>query len=584
MPFSLIFLAYVTCFYVETLRFYRKGGAHPLKQNVRIGDVLISRGFLTDEQLGSALQVQKADNSKRLGEVLIAMGYITEDQLLIALADRLSLPIVDLNTEKIDLSVVSIVPKALCTRYRMVAIARTDSYITLAVNDPLDFYGIEDVKSFFDRQCELVLCKQDTITATIQRAYSEIEAQNAMNVIQSSVSVVEEITDDVAVDPSLAPIVNLVNSVIIKGFLEGASDIHFEPFEKQTKVRIRVDGLLVDYMQLESHLNVSIVTRIKILAELDIAERRIPQDGNFKLNIHGERVGIRVSTIPTTYGEKIVLRFLSRDISMDHSEHYGMNDAHYEKICRILQNPHGMIYITGPTGSGKTTTLYMMVERLARQPINVSTIEDPVERRLDNINQVQVNPRAGLTFESGLRSMLRQDPDVILVGETRDNETAQIAISAAITGHLVLSTLHTNDAVSSIIRLQNMDVPAYLVANSLVGVVAQRLVKKVCPFCRTEYVATEDDQRLIPAATKLVRGRGCNACNHTGYKGRIAVHEILELDTTVRNMVAQEVPSHEIYDYVRNVQKMTFIRDDIESLVLDGVTTMDEYKRNCSMI
>ncbi len=554
-----------------------------MKTAVRIGDILVSRGFLTEHQVEEALALQKQDKSKRLGEILIANGYISEGQLLTALSQRLTLPIVDLTTEKIDLSVVGMVPKSISKRYHMIAYAMDERFITLAVNDPLDMYGIEDVKSFFDRPCQLVLAKLDAISACIHKSYSEVQAQNAFKSVAVEQTATAQVENEVEVDPSLAPIVNLVNSVIMKGYAEGASDIHFEPFEKQLKVRLRIDGQLLEYMKLEISLAISIATRIKIISGLDIAERRIPQDGNFKITLNGSGVGIRVSIIPTAYGEKIVLRFLSREVALDNANQYGMNEDNYRKICRVLHNPHGMIYITGPTGSGKTTTLYMMLERLAKQAINVSTIEDPIERNLADINQVQVNTRAGLTFESGLRSMLRQDPDVILIGETRDAETAQIAVSAAITGHLVLSTLHTNDAVSSIVRLENMGVASYLVANSLVGVVAQRLVKKVCPFCKETYEPTPTDSHVLPGVTQLTRGKGCNACNFSGYKGRIAVHEILEVDQTVRDLVAKEVPTQEIYDYVQKTQNMRFIRDDIADLVANGVTTMEEYLKHCSV-
>lgn len=551
-----------------------------MKTNVRIGDVLVELGYLTPQQIEFALGAQKQDPSKRLGEILLQEGFITEDQLLSALAERLALQVLDLTQQEINLTVAATIPRALATRYHVIAIAVNDNTVTLAVNDPLDFYGIEDVKSFFDKQCELVLCKRAEIDETIRRAYSEIEARTAADSVKVTAQEQEDEEDLSIANPSLAPIVNLVNSIIAKGYLEGASDIHFEPFEKQICVRLRVDGQLLGYMELDTGLTVSIATRIKILAGLDIAERRAPQDGNFKMVLGGNDIGVRVSVMPTPYGEKIVLRFLSRDIAMDHSDQYGMNRYNYDKARRILQNPHGMVYITGPTGSGKTTTLYMMVEDLGKEPINVSTIEDPIERKLKGITQVQVNPRAGLTFESGLRSMLRQDPDVILVGETRDSETAQIAVSAAITGHLVLSTLHTNDAISTIVRLQNMGVPSYLVANSLVGVVAQRLVKKVCPFCKEEYTPTDEEKKLLPDVTRLVRGKGCKACNQSGYKGRIAVHEVLEIDQQIREMIANEVPTGEIYRYVRDHQLMRSLQQDIAMLVADGVTTVEELRRH----
>ncbi|WP_409968073.1 ATPase, T2SS/T4P/T4SS family [Bengtsoniella intestinalis] len=555
-----------------------------MKTNQHIGDVMISHGFITYAQLSAALAEQASGNSKRIGEILREQKLITEHQLLIALGERLSLPVIDITQYNIDLAVMSTIPKILCQKYCMIAISATDSVVTLVVNDPLDFYAIEDLKSFFDKQCELLICERAAILDAINRSYSEVETRSVADVASGSFTTIDAVVEDFSVSDEHAPIVNLVNSIVIKGYLEGASDIHFEPFERHFQVRLRVDGQLLDYMDLEKGLSASMTTRIKILADLDIAERRIPQDGNFKLLIEKKPVGIRVSTIPTPFGEKLVLRFLSREVALDNAEHYGMSPQNYEKIAKILKNPYGMIYITGPTGSGKTTTLYMIVEELAKHPINVSTIEDPVERSLPRVNQTQVNPKAGFTFQNGLRALLRQDPDVILLGETRDSESAQIAVSAAITGHLVLSTLHTNDAISSIVRLKDMGVPSYLVANSLVGVVAQRLVKKVCPICKETYQATDRERAILPSATTLVRGKGCNACGQSGYKGRIAVHEIVEMDRAIRSMVADNAPSGDIYSYVHDKGDTKTIADNIAELVLSGVTSMEEYEKNAALI
>ncbi|MFI3327344.1 MAG: ATPase, T2SS/T4P/T4SS family [Clostridia bacterium] len=555
-----------------------------MKTNVRIGDVLLGLGYITETDLNTALKEQRSNSTKRIGEILIDLKIITEGQLLTALSNRLDIDVVNLTTTEVDIDVVAVVPKQLSIKYNIIAISQNERFVQLIVNDPLDFYAIEDVKSFFSKQCELLLADKSSIISAITRSYSEIEARSAASAVAKKNVEIEEILNDFEVSSDLAPIVNLVNSIITKGYLEGASDIHFEPFEKQMKVRLRIDGQLLPYMELENGLNLSVATRIKILSSLDIAERRIPQDGSFKMTLNGKSIGVRVSTIPTTFGEKIVLRFLSRDVNLDNAETYGMSQENYDKIRRILMNPHGMIYITGPTGSGKTTTLYMMLETLAQAPVNVSTIEDPVERSLPGITQVQVNQRAGLTFESGLRSMLRQDPDVILVGETRDAETAQISVSAAITGHLVLSTLHTNDAIGTVVRLQNMGVPSYLVANSLIGVVAQRLIKKVCPFCREEYTPNEVEKALIPEAKTLVRGRGCAACSQSGYKGRIAVHEILELDKTISAMVANNLPTEDIYKYIEDTGAMKTIQTSVKELVLQNVTSIEEYIKQTSLI
>ena len=342
-----------------------------------------------------------------------------------------------------------------------------------------------------------------------------------------------------------------------------------------------MDGLIVDYLKLSISLHNSIVARIKILAGMDVAEKRAPQDGHFRAKLENIDINVRVSSIPTIYGEKIVMRFMGQTGAMDNGNTFGMTRDDYEKMLKILQVPHGVVYVTGPTGSGKTTTLYMIMEMLAKKHVNIATIEDPVERNLARVNQTQINPLAGLTFASGLRSILRQDPDIIMIGETRDSETAATGVRAALTGHMVLSSLHTNDSVSTIVRLIDMGVEDYLLANCLVGVVAQRLVKKVCKFCQKEYEPGENELRLLgnhhPAT--LVRGTGCHSCNNTGYKGRIAIHEILAIDATIRSMISTKTPTDKIYSYVREYGKMKFLQESLQDLVAQHTTTIDELLR-----
>lgn len=556
-----------------------------MKTNIRLGDVLVEHGYITEEQVELAVSLQKNNRSKRLGEILLEMGVLTEDQLLVALANHLKLQIVDLKHTKIDLNVVKRIPKSVSMKHTMLAVEKRDAAVVVVVNDPLNFYGIEDVRSFIEGDVEIIVCKKAELVTMIRQSYAELDARKAADIADASSTVSFEkksIDLEGIADDNDTPIVKLVNTVILKAYSEGVSDIHFEPFEDFLNIRFRSDGQLLEYMKLDIGVALQLAIRIKILSDLDIAERRIPQDGNFKVQVGGENVGIRVSVIPTAFGEKIVLRFLSQHVRLDNADMYGMNEENFAVMERILKNPHGIIYITGPTGSGKTTTLYMMLEAMSQKPINISTIEDPVERNLDRITQVQVNTKAGLTFEAGLRSMLRQDPDVILVGETRDSETAQIAVSAAITGHLVLSTLHTNDAISSIVRLSDMGIKSYLIANSVAGVVAQRLVKKVCPFCKEEYIPDDVEKSMFPNATKLYRGTGCDACNNSGYKGRIAIHEILEVDKEIRSMITNNLPTEQIYAHVRNENKMHFMKDNIYQLVLDGVTTVEEFNKHTS--
>lgn len=375
-------------------------------------------------------------------------------------------------------------------------------------------------------------------------------------------------------------IVGLLDSLLIHGYEENASDIHIEPREKNLVIRMRIDGQLVEYMSLEKELHPPLIARTKILSGMDIAEKRLPQDGHMKTEVQGREMNIRSSTIPTIYGEKAVLRFLNRNMPIDRADTFGMSEENYRKVLDILKRPNGILYITGPTGSGKTTTLYMILDYLVKNPINIITIEDPVEKNIDGISQIQVNPQAGLTFELGLRAALRQDPDVIMIGETRDSQTAKISVRAAITGHLVLSTLHTNDAVNVIVRMADMGVEPFLAADSLNGIVAQRLVRKICPECA---VWTEPDKEelavLGPGIKRIRKGMGCCFCNYTGYKGRMAVHEVLMVDKEIRKMIAGRTSVEEIYEYAVSVQKIVPLKSNIADLVKQGVTTADEFVR-----
>ena len=368
-----------------------------------------------------------------------------------------------------------------------------------------------------------------------------------------------------------------MNSLIERAIKTGASDVHIEPFEKETRVRMRIDGVIMEYVNIQRNIHAPLIARIKILANLDIAEKRLPQDGHFRVALDDGQVNIRVSILPTVFGEKAVMRIMASNGKLDHADHFGMDEYSYKQFAPLLNYPNGIIYITGPTGSGKSTTLYMILEYLTGRNINISTIEDPVEKNLPGINQTQVNPVAGLNFDVGLRALMRQDPDVIMVGETRDGETAGTSVRAAITGHVVLSTLHTNDAVSSIVRLEDMGVETYLVANSLVGLVAQRLLRKVCPNCAKEVGTTEQERLFLGEDVKTVRkGIGCSHCSNTGYKGRIAVHEILAMDNTIRRMIVNHDSVEAITAYAREHQHMRTLKESGLMLVKQGVTTPEE--------
>ncbi len=553
--------------------------------HIKIGEVLKNQGYLTDTQLGEALELQKVNKNKRLGEILLDNEYITEEQLMVAISKRLDIEIIDFIRIKIDLKAVALIPKSIAFKYQIIAANFDGGRVILVVNDPLDFYAIEDVKSLINMPTEIKIGKKAEILKALNKYYAELDSQKAASVANKSMdNRIGDVAINLEVTEDFGPIVNLINSIIIKGFNDGASDIHIAPFEKSILIRYRIDGLLIDSMALDVKLIHNLSARIKIMAGLDIAESRIPQDGHFKIKIDDKEINIRVSTMPTVFGETIVMRFLTQMVKIDYANSFGMNEFNFNKISRVLRKPHGIILITGPTGSGKTTTLYMLIESLIKKPINICTIEDPVEKNLEKVNQVQVNPKAGLTFESGLRSMLRQDPDVILVGEIRDGKTAEIAVTAAVTGHLVFSTLHTNDAISTITRLLDLDIQNYMISNSVVGIVAQRLIKKICPHCKEGYSPDENELELVPGAKILYKGKGCHNCDFTGYKGRIAVHEILEVDSIIRGMISKKEPIENIYDYASKEGRIVYIRDSVKEMVLEGVTSIDELIEHISIL
>lgn len=464
------------------------------------------------------------------------------------------------------------------------AVRASEGSLEIVTNDPLNYFAFEEVRQLTGCHVVIRLSELGPLQSAIRYYYAEVGAQQAAQTANEgfagSDAELVRIEESESGDPE-APIVKLLSSLLDRAVSTGASDIHIEPFEGKTRVRMRIDGTIVDYVTLERSVHQPLIARIKIMANLDIVERRLPQDGHFRIRAGQEgHVNIRVSLLPTVFGEKAVLRILAAAGHVDHAEHFGMDDDSYARFLPMLNSPNGIIYLTGPTGSGKSTTLYMVLEYLSRRQVNISTVEDPVEQNVPGINQTQVNPVAGLTFESGLRALLRQDPDIIMVGETRDGETAGISVRAAITGHLVLSTLHTNDAVSSVVRLADMGVDRYLIANSLVGLVAQRLMRKVCPHCAREAAVTPQEQALLGRDIRTVRrGAGCMHCNGTGYRGRVAVHEIVAVDRSIRRMISRGAEAEEIEAYAREHQGMKSLREKGLELVREGVTTPEELLR-----
>lgn len=545
-------------------------------KNLKIGDVLKEQGYLTQEDLEKALEVQKNSSGKRLGEVLIQQGYITENQMLQAMAAKMDCQVVNIDALTVDMAAVGKIPMQVAEKYCILAIGNEVGRLQVVVNDPLNFYGLEDVRQITGQELEILLSEKAPLEKAIRYYYAEISAKiAALKANENTQPAVEEMEVEDGEDDT--PVINLLNSLIQRAYSTGASDIHIEPFEDKTLVRMRIDGTIVEYVTLKTSVHNSLIARIKILSELDIAERRRPQDGHFKVKQLDGFLNIRVSVIPTVFGEKAVLRLLSGNARIDNSATMGMMTEDYEKFQKMLRSPNGIIYLTGPTGSGKTTTLYMVLEELSGKNVNISTIEDPVEKNIPKVNQMQVNTLAGLTFESGLRALLRQDPDIIMVGETRDTETASISVRSALTGHLVFSTLHTNDAASSAIRLKDMGLEPYLIANSMVGVVAQRLMRKVCKECAIEAEPTEEEVRILgEKIPRIKKANGCPACNNTGYKGRVAVHEILHIDKQVRKMITENAQVEEIKEYAIEHQHMRTLKQCALYYLKEGITTIEE--------
>lgn len=549
-----------------------------MKKNLRIGEILEEKGYVTGEQMSQALAYQKEHREMRVGQILMELGFVTENQVLEALANRLNLEIVEVSQIQVDLQAVGMISRELAEKNLFLPVSLKGKVLGLVTNDPLNYFALEEVKQQTGCQLEIYLSEEVPLRKAISYYYAEVNARNAAEQANVGFATTEELEiEDLDDSDDEAPIIRLLNSLIERAIKTEASDIHIEPFEKETKVRMRIDGVIMEYVTIQRNIHAPLIARIKILSNLDIAEKRIPQDGHFRVKINDSFVNIRVSVLPTVFGEKAVLRIMAATGHLEHADHFGMDDFSYNQFLPMLNYPNGIIYITGPTGSGKSTTLYMVLEYLSGRHVNISTIEDPVEKNLPDINQTQVNPVAGLTFDVGLRALMRQDPDIIMVGETRDGETAGTSVRAAITGHMVLSTLHTNDAVSSIVRLEDMGVETYLVANSLVGLVAQRLVRKVCPHCARQMETTEQERLFLGEDVRVVtRGTGCTKCNNTGYKGRIAVHEILAINNDIRRMIINHITIEEINRYAREVQHMRTLKESGLILVKEGKTTPEE--------
>jgi type IV pilus assembly protein PilB len=546
-------------------------------------DILLEGGLADPEQLEAAF-AEHQRVARPLGRVLVDSGVLTESQLVAALAQQIGLPFVDLSDYTIDGSAVGRLPAAVCRRHCVLPIGYEDGRLLLAMSDPSNVFALDDVRSMTGLEARAVVATQEDLLAAIDRfCRADADMDDISSSFESAddedeLSRISEVVED-------APIVKYVNMLIAQAISDRASDIHLEPGEHELRVRYRIDGVLHEVMRSPRAIQSGVISRLKIMADLDIAERRVPQDGRLSVTVAGGKVDLRVATLPTVWGEKVVMRVLDNSTARHSLSDLGFAPENFERFERSFTKPYGMILVTGPTGSGKSTTLYATLNIVSRPEVNVITVEDPVEYRLPGINQVQVNVKAGLTFAAALRSILRCDPDVVLLGEIRDHETAQIAVEAALTGHLVLATLHTNDSASAVTRLTEMGIEPFLVGSALDCVLAQRLARRLCPKCRQAY--TPEPAELAAAGypwtpaeplPTLFRPVGCSACAKTGYKGRLALHEVMTVSEEIERLAVSRASSSEI-DAVARSQGMTSLRNDGWLKVAQGVTSVEEILR-----
>lgn len=543
----------------------------------RLGDLLVENGIISQEQLEEAL-VEQRKTKRKLGDLLITQGYITEQQLIEVLEFQLGIPHVSLFKYQIDPAITQIIPESMAKRYQVLPFMKEGSKLMVAMADPLDYFAIEDLRMSTGFRIEPAISSRDELTRAIARHYGMRDSMSQMMVELPTQEEIEEteITDEDS------PIVRLVNQMIQQAVSLRASDIHVDPGENNLSIRYRIDGTLRTERIIPKQMQGFITARLKIMARLNIAERRLPQDGRIKMQFDYKMVDIRVSSLPTMHGEKIVLRLLDLSTGVKSVDTLGFSDVNADAFRDMISKPYGILLITGPTGSGKSTTLYSALSQLNTENANIITIEDPVEYQLEGVNQVHVNPAIGLTFAAGLRSILRQDPNIVMVGEIRDTETAEIAVRASLTGHLVLSTLHTNDAISTISRLRDMGVEPYLIASSLLGVVAQRLVRKICPDCKEEHKPTEQESIMLRRyglpAEVIYRGRGCGNCNNTGYRGRIAIHEVLTINDPLRQLITDSASIEQLRAAGREQGMIELVEDGFVK-VSKGITTLQEVIR-----
>ena len=541
----------------------------------RLGDILVEQGLLTQADLQETLNGKQ--NDQKLGDALLQRGIITEQQLIETLEVQLGIPHVSLFRYPFDPMLFNVVPKEFAKRKLLVPLKTEGDRLFIAMNDPTDFITIDDLRLTTGFQIEPTIASKEDIIKTIAKYYDEESYDELLGELPQMAEEQQNDLNDLD-----APIVRLVNQILSNAVSQKASDVHFDPQENRILVRYRIDGTLRTERILPKTMQGMITARIKILANLDITENRIPQDGRIKTTVDFRAIDLRVSSLPTVFGEKIVMRILDLSQNLTDISKLGFNDVNMERFMHEIDKPNGIILISGPTGSGKSSTLYAALNKLNSEEVNIITVEDPVEYQLEGINQIQVNANVGLTFAAGLRSILRQDPDIVMVGEIRDKETADISIRASLTGHLVLSTIHTNDSIASITRLMDMGIEPFLVTASLNAVVAQRLIRRVCRDCREIQPATIREKEIFAKrgieVDTIARGTGCPQCNMSGYKGRMAIHEVLVVDEAIKDVINRGGSAAEIREIaIRN--KTIFLIDDGLLKVKEGMTTTEEILR-----
>ena len=556
----------------------------------RLGDLLIAAGAITPEELDMGLQRQK-ETKERLGAALISAGIITEAELIEALRLQLGIEYIDLSKTTIPISMAQVVPKNIAKQFQVVPVRMERDELYLAMSDPMNFYAIEEVKKAVRKKIVPMIATTEGVEHAILVLYGNEGAARAIEAMKREAPIEEDNGEEAQFTGNIlndnindAPTIRLVNSIIERAILERASDIHIEPKEKELQVRMRIDGVLRKILTIPKNLQNSVISRLKIMSGMDIAERRVPQDGRFNVKNKKREFDLRVNSLPTVYGEKIVARLLDKRAGYLTPDSIGLMGDNLKKYQRAIHCTSGVILIAGPTGSGKSSTMNTMISQLNTEEVNVVTLEDPVEYNIDGVNQVQINEKTGMDFANGLRAILRQDPDIIAVGEIRDGETAQISMRAAITGHVVLSTIHTNDAVGTIERLEDIGVEPYLIATALRAVISQRLVRRICPKCKKSYEATDEEVRRLGLSTEhkhiFYRGEGCADCFNTGYRGRIGVFEILEITPEIRPLISQQAGRSAIEQELASAHsEFKTLRENAIQLVEEGITTAEEVQR-----